>query len=229
MANCKKCDGEIGTYKINDIQFQVCKKCGVVIISEENFSKLAKKIDIDCKIIDLFALPPMNIKKDAIKCINCDEDMVQVYCEGVVIDKCDKCRLLLFDNGELSKYFSIFASKQMDLLSNVAFLKKYCNLDDVKKEEPDIKEGKIEMKIQSKEIEKSVPHTNGWLMVCVLFLIPVIGILLFILSSINIIFVILGFILGVPLFITWVFCANGFKILKPQEALVFTLFGKLFR
>ena len=133
MKNCEKCEGEIKKYTINGIEFDFCNKCCLVVISEDNFIKLVKKIDINCKIIDLFELPPINVKKNTIKCKLCNEEMEQIYCEGVLIDRCSKCRLLLFDNGELSKYFSIFASNEMELMSNAAFLKKYCNLQDATK------------------------------------------------------------------------------------------------
>ena len=226
MTNCKKCEGEIGKYSINGIEFGLCKKCGIVIISEENFKKLAAKIDINCKIIDLFALPSINIKKNPIKCEICDDEMEQVYCEGVVIDRCPKCRMLLFDNGELSKYFSIFSSTKVDITSNTAFLKKYCNLSDVPKGIR--KEERIEMKIQSKEVEKSVPSANGWLMVSVLIMVPILGLLGFLLTTLFPILAFLTVPLGIIMFFTFFFLINGFKILKPQEALVYTLFGKYY-
>ena len=225
---CKKCGGDIGKYTINGIEFEFCKKCGAVIISEENFKKLAAKIDKNCEIIDLFSLHPLNIKSNTSKCFHCGEDMELVYCEGVLIDRCLKCRLLLFDNGEFSKYFAIFSSKKMGIMNNTDFLKKYCNLEDSKEKITDNKNLKVEMKIQSKEVEKVVPNTNGWLMVIILLLTPIIGLLGGLLTALFNQLAIITIPLGLVMFILFIFSIGGFKTLEPQEAIVYTLFGKYY-
>ena len=218
MANCIKCDGEIINYGFNGINFEVCKKCGLVIISKDNFEKLVKKVDVGCKIVDLFELPPIVVKNEVRKCHHCNDDMEQVYCEGVLIDRCKKCNLLMFDNGEFSKYFSIFSSKNMEIMNNIAFLKKYCNEVSI------AREVKTEMKIQSKESEKIVPHTSGWAMVfielCLVLLIFTCFILNYILPGLIVFSVLIG--------ILAVFLLSGFRILKPQEALIYTMFGNYY-
>ena len=80
------------------------------------------------------------------------------------------------------------------------------------------------MDIQSKEVEKRVPYSDGWTMVFVVFFIALVGIGGMLFSS----FIPFLPIFTVPLIALDLFLISGFKIVAPQEAIVFTLFGKYY-
>jgi len=234
MANCGKCGGDIRTCEYNGLRFDICKNCGAIIISKENFDKLVKMIDENCAILDLFSLKPVKTKESIITCHHCNKPMVKIYYEGVLLDRCDKCKTLYFDNGELSKYFSKFGLKNIEIMSNPKFIKTYCSTsnevtseDSETKTENNNKKEVISMEIQSKEIEKRVPSSDGWTMVAVVFFIFILALVLIalacfmpMLSSLGILG---GIIVGINLWLI-----SGFKIVAPQEAIVFTLFGKYY-
>ena len=245
MLNCVKCGQEIRTYKYNGIIFEICKGCGSVIISKDNFEKLAKMIDANCAVVDLFNLKPVNAKEDERICHHCNQNMVKIFYEGVLLDRCDKCQLLFFDNGEFSKYFAKFSNKQIDIMSNALFIKTFCKEAEevpIEKQEPEkniqeeentkveltkTKKESVTMKIQNKETEKQVPKSDGWVMAGLVLITALVAILLFFSG----LFIPAGAaltIFGVILFLFDLFIFGGFKILAPQEAIVFTLFGKYY-
>ena len=216
MYNCLKCHNEVIKYKYKGVIFDLCKTCGCVVISKDNFEKLARNIDTDCKIIDLFNINPVVVKNEIRSCPYCAESMEQVYCDGVLIDRCKKCNILTFDNEELSKYFAVFSSKNTDILNNIDFLKKYCS--DVN--EKILKEKNIPMKIQGREVEKIVPFMSGWGILSIVVLLAIFSILLCI--------TLIGLVLGIPLGILCFILLSGFTVLKPQEAVIYTMFGKYY-
>lgn len=138
--------------------------------------------------------------------------MDKVYFNGIIVDKCSDCNGILFDNGELSKYFGLFMKKPCPVTDNISFLKTYCN--SVKpKSEPEFHE----LEIQSKEKEKRVVSVNGFF---VLFIMIFLGFFVWLLASIGLVFI-------TPIAITaFIISCLGFKILRPQEAMVLTVFGK---
>lgn len=77
------------------------------------------------------------------------------------------------------------------------------------------------MEIQSKEVEKKVPHISGWPMLFILTILALISLVLFLSNPIGKFFGII--FAGLTLFLF-----KGAKILGPQEAIVYTLFGKYY-
>jgi len=240
MVICGKCGHEILSYRYNGVVFQLCRECGSVVISRVNFEKLARMIDESCMLVDLFSLNPVQINEDARNCHHCKENMVKIFFDGIVLDRCDKCQILFFDNGELSKYFAKFSKKHIDIMNNVLFIKTFCKeAEEVpaqavtepinKTENVNIaiqtqKKESIKMKIQNKEIERQVPRVDGWTMAMVVLIV---GIIILIMLIASVIFPPI-LLIAIPLIIVGIFFLSGFKILAPQEAIVFTLFGKYY-
>lgn len=56
MSKCYICGGDFVEYKQGGISVQICKKCKSVHILRDDFEQLAKYINPECKIVDLFAL-----------------------------------------------------------------------------------------------------------------------------------------------------------------------------
>jgi len=224
MTKCVKCDGELASYDFNGIKFEICKKCGLVVISQEYFEKLSKNIDANCTVVDLFSLPSVTINEEVSECPHCNKQMEKVYYKGIVIDRCPDCKLLLFDNGELSKYYSKFSNFAMNVVNNAIFIKTYCSKEDsVQSDKKDTLNNtntktynSAPIKIPNKVNEKVYGATDGVVMCFVLFLLAVaIGVMfLFALPAVSVILAISFFIL-----------LKGFVILKPQESRVLTLFG----
>ena len=52
--------------------------------------------------------------------------MEKVYFNGVVIDRCPACQGILFDNGELSRFFKIFMKQKPEVMDNLKFIDTYC-------------------------------------------------------------------------------------------------------
>ena len=234
MAICSKCNGEVRMCEYNGVRFDLCKGCGAVIISKENFEKLVQMIDAECAVIDLFSLKQVKAKEAVKTCHHCNHDMVKIYYEGVLLDRCDKCQMLYFDNGELSKYFSKFGIKNIEIMSNPKFIKTYCQAaKELTAEESDAKteinnkKESINMEIQSKEIEKRVPICDGWAMVAVVLVVLLSALVFIALACVMPMLSGLGILGGIIIAID-LWLLSGFKILAPQEAIVFTLFGKYY-
>lgn len=224
MTNCFKCSGEILKYNFNGIEFEICKSCNAVVISKENFEKLCNNFNADCKTVDLFNSPSVKVKEEARKCVHCSALMEKVLYNGILIDRCKKCQLLAFDNGELSKYFALFSETPIEIMNNAKFIKTYCVQQeeisfDVNVKEPEKKTSiNPEFKIQAKEREFNANPADGWAILGLFFVLLVISGIMFVTP----ITAIIGFILGG----LTLFLCKGFKIVAPQEALVLTLFGK---
>ena len=220
---CMKCDGETVKQSFAGIDFEICKECNALKISKENFALICKKIDENCNVIDLFEAPAVKVNEIARVCDDCGCAMEKVICKGVLVDRCKKCQILLFDNGELSKYFSAFSTKK-EILSNPKFIKMYCgetavegNSTPTKSKNNSYKTPKLN--IQCKEYEREANYSDGWGMLFMMIL--------------SIILLLLFCFIPYGKFVTYIGIAliisigtSGFKIIQPQEALVLTLFGK---
>lgn len=219
MANCFKCSGEVATYEYCGIKFDICKSCNSVVITKENFEAMCRKVDACCEIVDLFALPAVKLKEADRKCCYCENTMEKIYCNGVVIDRCKKCNILVFDNGELSKYFSKFSNSPVEITGNAKFIQTLCGTETP--QTPAVQHDRYRqpsaLKIVSKVNEKNASYIDGWVMV---FLLIVAGIV-----SIFTYFTPITIAIGVIIDLAILFMLNGFCILKPQEAVVYTLFG----
>ncbi|MBQ4114609.1 zf-TFIIB domain-containing protein [bacterium] len=220
MAECIKCSGEVSKYQYEGILFEMCKSCSSLIISKDNFEKICSRIDAECEIIDLFEQPVVKSKEDLRTCPHCGLKMEKVLCNGVLVDRCKKCQLLYFDNGELAKYFSVFSKKNIEIVSNARFIKEYCDVKEVKMETQNYNNISQEpsFKIQAKEREFDAHPVDGWVFVGFLVLMGVLAAICFFSPFTAIFSVIIIFLM--------LFLTSGFKIIAPQEALVLTLFGK---
>lgn len=225
MANCVKCTGETANYEYYGIKFEICKSCNSVVISKENFEKLCKQFDPSCEVIDLFSLPAVKIKEQDRICDSCNSTMEKVLCNNVIIDRCKKCGILVFDNGELAKYFSKYSTRTVEIVGNALFIKNL--LDNVNKTPATSYETNSQpatLKIVSKVSETVANYSDGWAMVSISALVLLLMIILISLSCVLTMGVFAGFA-GI-LLIVELFLLSGFKILNPQEASVLTLFGK---
>lgn len=213
--NCLKCAGELETLKIKGINIPYCKSCKGMFIKFPFLQKIAEQIDLKTDIVNPVEMEPVNVKESARVCPQCGQPMNKIFFNGTVVDVCKPCNSIWFDNGELSKYFSLFMKEYPQLTDNVTFLDKYC--DPTLKHKEELYSHEIE--IQSNETEKVAWRMDGFIMLFIMVTWLVIVGLLFLMLPV------LGGILLVPSIILGGFFLGGFKILNPQEALVFTLFG----
>ncbi len=210
--NCTKCGAEFDVIEHNGIKFQYCKNCKAAWLSFPTLQKLGEMLALKTQIINPVDMQAVKVKEAARPCPACAKPMEKVYFNGIIVDKCRDCNSILFDNGELSKFFGLFMQKTPPLMDNLIFITRYCK----GKQEPEIEYPEIE--IQSKEKEKRAASLPGFLVLFMMlfiaffvYIIAVVGSAMWLLPLLVILFVITGM---------------GFKILKPQEALVLTVFGK---
>ena len=216
---CSKCNEEFKPLKIADLSFEYCPKCCTTWIKFPMLKKMSEKLDLKTPIINPAEMEMIKVKEELRSCPDCTKNMDKVYFNGIIVDKCSDCNGILFDNGELSKFFNLFLKNKINVMGNIDFIKTYCS--ETKKETREIVMQEIE--IQSKEKERKAWSMSGFLMIPILIVWALIVFLLFISGALfGLGSVITAIIFGAPL----LFCLAGFKLLKPQEAMVLTVFGK---
>ena len=210
--NCPKCKIELECLKIKGLALQYCKTCEAMLIKFPTLKKIGEMLDLKSDILNPIEMEAVKVKEEARTCPDCGKAMEKVYFNGIIVDKCSDCSGIWFDNGELSKYFGLFMKQAPAITDNITFIERYCDPSLKHKSEPAFQE----LEIQSKEKEKRVVSMNGFIVLLFMLLgaavILCLGLLLPLLIPV-----------GIGLF---VFLCAGFKILKPQEALVLTVFGK---
>ena len=210
---CPKCDEELVVYNRNGLNIRYCKTCKAMWIKFAALQKIGEMLDLKMPLFNPAEMEPIKVKEEARRCPDCAKPMDKVYFNGIVVDKCSDCNGIMFDNGELSRYFNLFMKKQAGTVDNIAFLETYCNRANLHKKEYSAPE----IKIQSKEQERPVISINGFVMTFIMIIWALITWLLFITP--------LGF-LGFVSAVLLIIACMGFKLLKPQEAMVLTVFGK---
>ena len=209
---CAKCNLELEVLNINGIIVLYCKDCKGMWIKYSELKKIGETLGIKNELINPADMQALSVKEEQRQCPSCTKTMDKVYFNGVIVDKCSACNGTWFDNGELSKYFKTYLKNAVEITDNMAFLTKYCNTAKISTPVlPDLE-------IQSKEQEFPAFSLNG-------FLVVVIQLLLFTLLSLT------WLVLPIPgvtviMFIILAFITGGYRILKPQEALALTVFGK---
>lgn len=209
---CNKCGVDFETYQCGNIKINYCKKCKTVWIKYPILKKLSENLDLKTPILNPVEMEPVKVKENVVPCPECGGKTDKVYL-GVILDKCTLCNGILFDNGELAKFFKSYMKQDPGVIGNIEFLQKYCSQARVQAKS----NYTSEIEIQSKETEKSVISINGFFMIFILFVVLLFsGLFLFI---------------GLPVFacigvFVFSFMLPGFKLLKPQEAIVLTVFGK---
>lgn len=213
---CKKCDTDIAQLNVGSLKISYCPKCRAVWLKYSELDKLAENLGIKTPILNPAEMQVIKVKEGTRKCPACSQDMDKVYFNGIVLDKCTPCDSVLFDNGELSKFFRIYMKEDPGIIDNLVFLEKYCSKEAKKMNTTS------EIEIQSKETERRVVATNGFAMLFIIIMLFLLAILLFftgiLVPGLTFFAIILGAVAA--------FLCAGFKMLKPQEAMALTLFGK---
>uniref|UniRef100_UPI00402813FC SPFH domain-containing protein n=1 Tax=Candidatus Scatousia sp. TaxID=3085663 RepID=UPI00402813FC len=210
---CPKCETELSLYNREGLKISYCKKCKTMWIKFPALQKIGEMLDLKIPLINPVEMESIKVKEEPRNCPECAKSMDKVYFNGMVVDKCSDCNGILFDNGELSKYFNLFMKNPVGVVDNLAFLENYCNKSRVERQEFVSKE----LEIQSKEKERRVISINGFAMLFVMLLGAGFAWLFFLLQL---------FPLGMISVILLACLLPGFKLLKPQEAMVLTVFGK---
>lgn len=210
---CPKCETELSLYNREGLKISYCKKCKTMWIKFPALQKIGEMLDLKVPLINPVEMESIRVKEEPRNCPECAKSMDKVYFNGMVVDKCSDCNGILFDNGELSKYFNLFMKNPVGVVDNLAFLENYCNKSRVEKQEFVSKE----LEIQSKEKERRVISINGFAMLFIMLIWAGFAWVFFLLQL---------FSLGMISVILLACLLPGFKLLKPQEAMVLTLFGK---
>ena len=210
---CPKCDIELGLYNREGLNIKYCKTCKSMWIKFPMLEKIGGMLDLKMPLLNPAEMEPIKVKEEARSCPDCGKQMDKVYFNGVVVDKCSDCNGIWFDNGELSRYFNLFLKNPAGVMDNIAFLETSCNKARLKNKECPSQE----LEIQSKEKERSVISINGFVML----------LLMLIFAGIIWMFFSIGwYAAAIICTVLLVFLFPGFKLLKPQEAMVLTVFGK---
>ncbi len=209
---CPKCNEELSVITYGGLKIEYCKSCNAVWLKFPEMQKLGKNLELKRPLLNPAELDAIRVKEELRFCPECGKQMEKVYFNGMVVDKCFDCNGVFFDNGELAKYFNLFMKKPVGIIDNLKFIDLCCS-GELRKKEVDMQE----IEIQSKEKERSVISIDGFVMLFVLLILALIALACFVYG-----FIAIGSILCVIL----IFMLAGFKLLKPQEAMVLTFFGK---
>lgn len=215
---CSKCNVEFEQLKIGNMKINYCPTCKAVWIKFSALNKLGEMLDLKSSIINPAEMEPIKVKETPRQCPECGQEAGKVYFNGVLLDKCTNCDGIFFDNGELAKFFRIYMKKDPGIIDNIEFIERYCS----EKTASQKLAQKQEIEIQSKETEKRVTATNGFVAAFGVLTVVLLGLILLLCSFL---FPFFGF-LGMVIIVLSLFACAGFKLLKPQEAMVLTLFGK---
>lgn len=210
---CPKCNVALETLRIKSVTVYYCKTCKAMWVSFPMLKKLGAMLDLKTELLNPVEMESINVKEAPRACPECTKSMDKVYFNGILVDKCSECNGVWFDNGELSKYFAFFMKNPAKLTDNVTFIKEICSMEP--KNEPEFHE----LEIQSKEVEKPVLSVNGFFVAFCLLAVIAVSLLLVMVSPLF------AALIPILVIVSVLVCA-GFKILKPQEAFVLTLFGK---
>lgn len=210
--NCTKCNVELQLYRKNGLEIPYCKSCGGVWLTYDKLNSLAALIDLKTNIINPITMEPIRVKEEAKHCPVCGKEMQKVYFNGTVVDKCMECKGIWFDEGELAKFFRLFMKKNPGMISNLDFIDIYTNPSRQQQNFQPMPE----LNLTSKEKERRVASINGYVMSLFLLILLLVILLLMYLFQ---------YWLAIPLGIIFAIMLRGFKLLKPQEALVLTVFG----
>ncbi len=213
---CTKCGKDYEIYNKNGLKIPYCPETKEVFLKFPVLKTMSEKMDLKTEVLNPNEIDSITLKEAPIVCPSCGQTMEKIYFNGVVLDKCPACQGILFDNGELGKFFRIFMKKAPEIMDNLKFIETYCN----KTNDEELNNQTLEL--QSKEKEHSVTSYNGFVM---LFLILAIGLFFLLLTFGGVFFPGLSF-LGIPGIVVSVWALTGLKLLKPQEAMVLTVFGK---
>ena len=213
---CGKCGETYQIYNLDGIKIPYCPQTKEVFVKYSTLKALSEKIDLKTNIINPNEIESIKLKEEPVVCPECGQTMEKVYFNGVVLDKCPACKGILFDNGELGKFFKIFMSKKPEIMDNIKFIETYCA------ENNSDKKSVNEIEIQSKEKERAAVSVNGFF---ALFLILIAGLFCLLLTAGGLFISGLSFI-GISGLVILVFALTGLRLLKPQEAMVLTVFGK---
>lgn len=104
--NCPKCGGtELSLYNREGFKITYCKKCKAMWIKFPVLQQIGEMLDLKMPLINPAEMEAIRVKEEPRTCPECSKTMDKVYFNGIVVDKCSECKGILFDNGELSKYF----------------------------------------------------------------------------------------------------------------------------
>ena len=120
--NCPKCNIELTGYNRNGLNIYYCKNCKAVWISFAALQKIGEWLDLKAPLVNPVDMDPLKIKEELRNCPTCAKTMHKVFFNGIIADKCVDCKSVWFDNGELSKYFSLFMKQPAGVIDNLVFL-----------------------------------------------------------------------------------------------------------
>lgn len=214
---CSKCNTEFEQRKFGNLLVNYCPSCKGVWLKFSALNKLTSTLDLKSQILNPADMDAIKVKETQRQCPECGQEAEKVYFNGVLLDKCSNCDGIFFDNGELAKFFRIYMKKDPGVIDNITFLEKYCS----ESSNPHKSLSTPEIEIQSKEQEKRVASISGFIAAFFIFIGVLLGLICLMCSFLLPFF---GFLGAVIIGASLLSCV-GFKMLKPQEAMVLTVFG----
>ena len=210
--NCHKCNTEYVVQKINQLFFSYCPKCKSVWIKFPHLQRLSEKLELKTPVFNPIDMEGINIKEEPRTCPDCTKPMKKVYFNGIVLDVCPDCNGILFDNGEIARFLKLFTASQNQIttLDNIELIRQLA-MSSSKIKSTDIE-------IQSREKEYPANSTNGFAVLFLMIALALVFTIFIISANILSVFGIIGMVILVCFL-------PGFKLLKPQEAFVLTVFG----
>ena len=224
---CSICNNSLQNASFRGANFKFCKSCNTVYIEINELKKALSSHNTDKIIENLNNINIALVNEKGYSCSICGQKMEKIAFEDVILDRCKQCNIIVFEDGELSKFFSKFTDNT-EICSNLEFIKKYFKENTIVETDSNI-ERKVDNMQNNYNSNNQIapvkeiiaPHVSGFAVL--FFMILLIPFLL--MSFLN---PVLSAVLMPVAIVFAVFLLKGFKTVKPQEAIVYTLFGNYY-
>lgn len=226
---CSICNGTLYSATFKGAKFKYCKTCNSVFIETEELKKALSSCGGDKAVEYISNVNEALIGEETRNCSVCGNKMEKIIFDDVVLDRCKQCKIIVFEEGELSKFFSKYTENK-EICSNSQFITKYFRekVEETEVQDNSGSEGKAEyMQNYTGNGAKSTqetrtPNINGFLAIILILVLSIPLIVLCLLSPI-----ISSFVLPIAIGLL-IFIVKGFRTVKPQEAVAYTLFGRYY-
>jgi Zn-finger nucleic acid-binding protein len=119
VMNCPRCDIELGSTRVADLEIEECAGCGGTWFEEDELRRAKDRSDPDLAWMDfeIWKHPEkFEVSVKRIRCPRCDIDMAAVEYDStkIEVDYCLRCQSVWLDAGEFEKIIEALEDELID-------------------------------------------------------------------------------------------------------------------